>query len=312
MKNLFLYLKKFVKEDFNFWHYLFILVFLSVALFTNYYLGFNKFLIKKDFGAISRIVFLFIFFAIPYFFSLLSFSFFNRDFSIFKSKRNLIVFFSILLVISFNASSLLLFKLSTLISMPSELKILFYKCMINISYSLIFGISLVIFRYTIDLNLPNFFGLTFKSVYWRMYFSLLDLSVLIVLLISLHPDFLNFYPTYRAGLANKYLGIHPAFTISIYELSYGIQFFFVELFFRGFLVIGMVKLLGRSAVISMVCLYVFWHFGKPPLEAISSIFGGYILGVLAYYTKNIWGGILLHVGLAWTMDISTIIQKGMF
>jgi membrane protease YdiL (CAAX protease family) len=59
----------------------------------------------------------------------------------------------------------------------------------------------------------------------------------------------------------------------------------------------------------MVGLYVALHFGKPAGETIGSFFGGYILGVLAYKSKNIWGGIIAHMGIAWLMELFAYLQK---
>ncbi len=45
------------------------------------------------------------------------------------------------------------------------------------------------------------------------------------------------------------------------------------------------------------------HFyGKPFPETIGAIFAGIILGTLAMRTRSIWGGVLIHVGVAMTMD----------
>ena len=81
-----------------------------------------------------------------------------------------------------------------------------------------------------------------------------------------------------------------------------------ELLFRGALVIGMVGILGRGAVLPMVALYVVIHLGKPPVEAISSLFGGYILGALAFQTRLIWGGVIVHVFIALTMETMGLFQ----
>jgi hypothetical protein len=73
----------------------------------------------------------------------------------------------------------------------------------------------------------------------------------------------------------------------------------------------MMGVLGRGAVLSMAVLYCTLHFGKPMGEAISSIFGGYILGVVAYETKSIWGGVIVHIGIAWMMEIIAFLQKSL-
>jgi hypothetical protein len=43
-------------------------------------------------------------------------------------------------------------------------------------------------------------------------------------------------------------------------------------------------------------------------EAISSVFGGYILGILALQKGNITGGIVLHLGVAWMMELFAHVQ----
>ncbi|MBL0133872.1 MAG: hypothetical protein IPP79_07630 [Chitinophagaceae bacterium] len=55
---------------------------------------------------------------------------------------------------------------------------------------------------------------------------------------------------------------------------------------------------------SMAAFYCSIHFGKPLLECITSYFGGIILGVIVYRTKSIWGGLLMHLGIAWMMELA--------
>lgn len=75
------------------------------------------------------------------------------------------------------------------------------------------------------------------------------------------------------------------------------------------MVLGMAVVMGRAAIVPMVVTYAFLHFGKPAGEAVSSIFGGYILGVIAYQSQSIFGGVLIHVGVAWLMELAAYMQK---
>ena len=68
------------------------------------------------------------------------------------------------------------------------------------------------------------------------------------------------------------------------------------------MVVALSKFVGREAILPMVAVYCFLHFGKPMSETISSIFGGYILGILAYSSRNIYGGLIAHLGVAWGME----------
>jgi membrane protease YdiL (CAAX protease family) len=91
--------------------------------------------------------------------------------------------------------------------------------------------------------------------------------------------------------------------ILLYELSYGSDFFTIELFFRGFLILGFLKYAGKDAILPMACFYCAIHFGKPMAECISSYFGGIILGIVVYNTRSIAGGLLVHLGIAWLMEL---------
>ena len=95
---------------------------------------------------------------------------------------------------------------------------------------------------------------------------------------------------------------------AVFELAYGSDFVSTELMYRGALIVGMSKVLGEEAVLPMAGAYVILHFGKPAGEAISSFFGGMILGIHALAKKNIFGGIIIHVGIAYFMEIAAILQ----
>ncbi|NBP70611.1 MAG: CPBP family intramembrane metalloprotease [Cytophagia bacterium] len=126
---------------------------------------------------------------------------------------------------------------------------------------------------------------------------------------SFLESFQRQYPMYKSNNAYLLLNVPEWVTALTYEIAYGLDFITVELLFRGFLVIGMIKILGRNAIVPMAVIYCMLHFGKPMGEAISSIFGGYILGVVAYETRSVWGGIIVHMGIAWLMEIIAYGQK---
>lgn len=155
---------------------------------------------------------------------------------------------------------------------------------------------------------PSCYGITLKGFDRSPYLWCLLILVPLAFWASFQPAFLAQYPTYRPGTAEAWLGVPTWATVLPYELVYGFDFSFVELYFRGFLVIGMARWLGRSAVLPMVAMYAVLHFGKPFPETLGSIVGGYILGVFAYNSRSIAGGILLHLGLAWSMELTAYAQ----
>lgn len=164
----------------------------------------------------------------------------------------------------------------------------------------------VFWRWVDGRDPPAVYGLTLKGFDARPYILLLCLFAPVVFWASLQPAFLDAYPTYRPGGAEALIPVWV--TVSVYELFYGFDFTFVELFFRGFLVIGFAKVLGPRAVLPMCAMYCVIHFGKPLPETIGSFFGGYILGVLALKSRSIAGGVLVHLGIAWLMELAAWLQ----
>jgi hypothetical protein len=163
-----------------------------------------------------------------------------------------------------------------------------------------------------DLGEPtHFYGFFTRPRNLQPYFLMLLIMLPLIIVASFQPDFLKHYPQYYAGKGEAKIGVSPWLTGAIFELVYGADFALVELVFRGFLVIGFVKWLGPRAILPMAAMYCFLHFGKPAGEAASSFVGGYILGVVAYYSRSIWGGIVVHMGIAWMMEAAAYIQRGL-
>lgn len=186
-----------------------------------------------------------------------------------------------------------------------------YYCLRNLQSVLTVVLPLYIFYRIYDQpNRPgSFYGIAPKRNGLTLYALLLTLMVPVIALASFQPDFLRAYPTYKDTSANEFFGVPEWVTAFIYELCYGWDFVPTELLFRGFLVIGMHRVLGRGVVLPMVVWYCSIHFGRPFGEALSSVFGGYLLGVLALSTRSIWGGLFIHLGIAWGMEIAAFLQR---
>lgn len=190
---------------------------------------------------------------------------------------------------------------------PAQTAVFYNKLVVNSISLVLIMFPLFIMKLIFDRGDQNgLYGLTFKRVDWKPYWIMLLIMVPLIYIATFLPDFLDYYPTYkRAGGASfaNYYGIPESWTIFIYETFYIVDFIFTELFFRGFLIVGMAKLLGKNAILPMAASYCVLHFGKPMGEAISSIFGGYFLGIIALYSRNIWGGVFVHGGIAGLMEL---------
>ena len=75
---------------------------------------------------------------------------------------------------------------------------------------------------------------------------------------------------------------------------------------------AMVKYCGRQCILPMAAFYMLIHFGKPLGETVSSFFGGTLLGILALETRSIYGGIMVHLGIAWLMELGAIVGRNIF
>jgi len=157
----------------------------------------------------------------------------------------------------------------------------------------------------------SFFGLTVKNFVWKPYLIMLLIMVPLVAAASTQPDFLSMYPKLRDVDPVLYNIENKWFYHLVHELSYGSDFITVELFFRGFLILAFIKFAGKDAILPMACFYCTIHFGKPLGECISSYFGGIILGIVVYNTRSIIGGLIVHLGIAWLMELGGYIGNSL-
>jgi membrane protease YdiL (CAAX protease family) len=93
-----------------------------------------------------------------------------------------------------------------------------------------------------------------------------------------------------------------------WQVLYAAQFLALEFFFRGYMLQGLRHKFGYGAIFVMVVPYCMIHYPKPLPETLGAILAGIALGTLAMRTRSIWGGVLIHVGVALTMDWLAVAQ----
>ncbi len=140
------------------------------------------------------------------------------------------------------------------------------------------------------------------SEHWRGYLLLLSPILVFVVLVSFGEDFVNHYPFYdNAG--------RSWLDFLLWELLYMSQFVFLEFFFRGFMLNALRPAIGANAIWVMCVPYMMIHLPKLALEATGAILFGLFLGILALQSRSIWGGVLVHAGVALSMDVAALLRK---
>ncbi|MEI6948266.1 CPBP family intramembrane glutamic endopeptidase [Paraflavisolibacter sp. H34] len=174
---------------------------------------------------------------------------------------------------------------------------------------LVFLAALLLLWRVFDRDQP-FYGLTTRGFHAKPYLLMLLLMLPLLAAASTQPDFLAVYPKLKNILYLSGRHSNPFYQL-LYELAYGSDFLSIELFFRGFMVLAFARWAGRDAILPMALFYCTIHFGKPLGECISSFFGGLILGVVTYHTRTILGGLVVHLGIAWLMELGGYLGNNM-
>lgn len=305
MKKIWNYLIHHLQSDFNFLQYGVVFLFLAIAIYINYKIDFVDGVVNAQSNIIKPILYLLIF-SIGYYFTLLTYSLFTKQWDFWKTKQFWIKSLLVLIVLSIDSSAPFL-RTTINVLVDSQLQFWIYKISLNLMSFFVVMLPLLLYYFLHDKKEKHVYGLNPRQFDTRPYFIMLMIMLPVIVGASFHPSFLNQYPMYTNSPADEFLNVPEWVTALSYEVAYGLDFVNVEFSFRGFMVIGMMGILGRKAVLAMAVTYCFLHFGKPAGEAISSVFGGYILGVIAYETKSIWGGIIVHVGIAWMMELVAFI-----
>ncbi|MDQ3395602.1 MAG: CPBP family intramembrane metalloprotease [Bacteroidota bacterium] len=307
MKQIIKYLKQHLSEDYNPYYYSFNFLFLVICITINYTIELETEIIDAYAGQNIRILYYFMLYAFAYYFSCITYAITFKK-NIFNNKWFWIKSLLILFLISFDAA---FFYNRPYIQehYPYQLHYFLIKISKNLSTIVTVILPLSVFYVVFEKQKNNFYGFTSQNIDLKPYWILLLIMVPLVLGASFDEVFQKQYPNLKDNSAALFLGWDSWITLLIFEITYGWDFISVELMFRGFLVIGMAKILGKGAIVPMTVTYAFYHFGKPLGETIGSVFGGYILGIIALYTRSILGGIVVHLGVAWMMELFAWLQK---
>lgn len=308
MTKTFRSLKNFIKEDYAQRYYLFTILFLILSIGLNYQYAIEEKVIDGQTSKRMQFLFYFLLYATAYYGTLLILLF-TKGKNYFANAEVLFKSFIALLVLSIDGTFRFTsdFFQAWFDCTPTEAWFL-RKVTNQVVPVLLYFCFLYWLLKKYDHDTSSLYGLTTKGFELKPYLILFAAMLPLIAWASFQQDFTEEYPVVKYWKLNSVFGLSSLQMFGIYECVYLMDFINVEILFRGLLVIGLVKAMGKEALLPMVVLYAFLHFGKPPAETISSILGGYILGILAYRTHTILGGFLIHMGIAFLMDFMAVLQ----
>lgn len=294
MKIIIQQLKSFVLAQ-HWVHWLVLMVFCGISVYINYGMGLQE-MINNCSGATEYFAFVALY-AVHTVFAYLLFSMFTKNYSYWTKPGFLVLLFASFFIFAIRAVMYRHHYWVASISDSSQAKL--NGMVFNDVFRWLYLVIPLLLIWVLSGRDQPFYGVSLKNHHSKVYWYLLLCMVPLIVGASFLSDFLDYYP--RFTKLNAY---HPAtWKVVVYEVFYGIDFSSIELFFRGFMVMAFTRYVGMGAILPMATFYLSIHYGKPMGEAISSFFGGTVLGVIAYHSKSIFGGIMVHAGIAWLMEL---------
>jgi membrane protease YdiL (CAAX protease family) len=138
------------------------------------------------------------------------------------------------------------------------------------------AITLLIFR-----DNPGNYGFSLGD--WRLGLALTAGSILVI------APILWLVTRTNSTMQNYYRG-----QVSGLPWNMFIDLFGWEFFFRGWLLFGLGRKFGAEALWLQAVPFALAHIGKPEIETLSTIFGGFAFGWVAWKTKSFFWPFLIH------------------
>ncbi len=302
MKTILGYFHDFWKEQ-NFVHLLFIGLFLAVAIYLNYKFDIENGVIDLHYHSFKHFYLYFLLYAAGLIPAYLSYAY-DKSGRMMLSQPGLWVrILFALLAFSFYCYFYQYRFVIEKLFHDYNLQQIMRICADQFFQATALFIFVFLFWWFRDRNEQPLYGFRLKNSHYGIYLLMLLAMVPLIIGISFTEDFQSYYPTARRILWYHSEELPMRWLVAFYEFCYGQEFFHIEFFFRGFLILAFVKYAGSRAIIPAAIFYCFIHFGKPAAECISSFFGGVILGIISYNSQSIVAGIIIHLGIAWLMEL---------
>ncbi len=303
MRRLVGYLRQYLVYELNIWYSLLVSAYLAVCIALNYRFDIEDTWIDADRRAITTWLKYILFYLVAIVPPLLAYRLFFKQVTFLKKPGFWLILVFGIAVYSFAGYFYQDWDwIGRTVEWPRNY--FWQRCSDQLSNAMLVFIPITIYWWFSDRQQQPLYGFKLKNYPYGPYLVLLALMVPLVFFASTQKDFLETYPRIQHIVPIVKQSFHPDWLYyALFELCYGIDFIAAEFFFRGFMILALVRYAGSRIILPVAVFYCFIHFGKPMGEAVSSYFGGIILGTIAYYTRSIAGGVLIHLGIAWLMEL---------
>ena len=142
---------------------------------------------------------------------------------------------------------------------------------------------------------PSRYGLRLGDVRAGVAVALAGCIVMsaVVLVTGRFPAFVSYYGSQGAPAPDVFL-------------TSALEVIPAEFFFRGFLLFALLRVMGPVAVVVATVPFAFAHLGKPEIETLSTLGGGFLYGWLDWRTGSVvWSG-LAHT---WILGLLVIVAS---
>jgi len=298
-------IRKYFKEHFSLSYFIPVFVFTGLLIGVNYKYDFEQNYITYEPNDLKRFLLYVAMYLLSFGGAYVLYVFSKKDRHILRSWKLWAMILFTVLIFSFRWW---FYQYNTLVYRyaPPMYQSIIIKYIINLSGFIWLFLPCAVYWFLADRKEQPIYGFHAKGVTLKPYFLLLLLMAPLIIGAATQKDFLATYPRLlhtglpRVGWKNNLLNF-------CYEVCYSIDFINTEFFFRGFILLAFARFAGPRVILPMCVFYVAIHFEKPLGETISSFFGGWILGILAYETKSIYGGVIVHLGIALLMEVVALI-----
>ena len=309
MKMIFNLLLNYVRYELKATYILYLLLFLIPATALNYHFNFENGILKPFKDEWYYIIFCFFYYGIPLAYAVVVYIYqFNKK-ELFRNKHFLFLMFLLPAILAFDEAFRLHIRL--LNDVDDEILKYYLRKTLNQSIRFITYFLPILFYYLFfEKENKNFYGLQLKRSDLKPYlFMMFGVMMPLIILVSFTQDFQEAYPVYNMSQYKDQLPGTYTQQVLVFEALYLFDFSYIELMFRGMMIHTLYKYMGVECVLAVATVYCTFHFGKPVVETASSFVGGTILGLLSLRTQSLYGGILIHAGIALMMEAASFAQQ---